>query len=63
MGTPITDQIIDRMMAAGYDGFTSISEATRIMREFQASDKKEMTFRIMGAHGKCVDAIQLRRIA
>ena len=59
--TPITDQIIDKMMAAGYDGITAISEAKRIMEEFKAFDGKAKRWGIMGAHGKCVEAIELRR--
>ena len=59
--TPIFDAIMDKMIAAGYDGFTAISEARRIMGEFKASGKKSMRFGIMGAHGKCVDALELRR--
>ena len=59
--TPITDEIIDRIMAAGYDGFAAISEANRIMSEFRDSEKDSITFGIMGANGKCVDAIEIRR--
>ena len=59
--TPITDQIIDKFLAAGYDGFTAISEAKRIMEEFKAYDGVEKTWGIMGAHGKCVDTVTLRR--
>ena len=61
--TPIFDAIMDKIMAAGNDGFTAITEAKRIMREFKASGKASQRFGIMGAHGKCVEVIELRRKA
>jgi len=52
---------MDKIMAAGYDGFTAIAEAKRIMAEFKASGKASQRFGIMGANGKCIEAIELRR--
>jgi len=59
--TPVFDDIMDKIIAAGYDGFSAIAETKRIMAEFKASGKAKQRFGIMGAHGKCVDAIELSR--
>ena len=59
--TPIQDEIIDRMLRIGYDGWTAISEASRIVREFKASGERVKRYGIMGSFGKCVDVIELRR--
>ena len=59
--TPVQDAIIDKLLAAGYDGFTAIGEAKRMCREFKLSPLKRKTFGIMGAFGKCVDTVTLER--
>ena len=57
----VKETIIEKMRAAGYDMITASEEATRAIREFLASGKKEHTLSIRGANGKAVDAFTLRR--
>ena len=54
------EQIIKLFMNAGYDVFTSCEQADATIAEFKVEGKSAKRFGIMGAHGKCVDAFELR---
>ena len=53
--------IADKMRNHGYDLFTALEAADQAIAEFKASGKKSKKFGIMGAHGRCLEVIELRK--
>jgi len=56
----VRETLIEKIMAAGHDMFTSCEEADRIIKEFKESGKQSKTFGIM-AGSKCVEVVMIAR--
>ena len=57
----VKEQIVERVRACGYDFITACEFADKTIADFKAGGRLSETFGIMGTHGKCLDAFELRR--
>jgi hypothetical protein len=58
----VRETLVEKIMAAGHDTFTSCEEADRIIEEFKKSGEQSKTFGIM-AGSKCVEVVTIARKA